>query len=86
MLRTCPGYQTAPLVASLSEARAMRQQNRWLRVQECVASLSEARAMRQQDRWLRVQQWWGKDYSALKRLAFGPLPAATFSHFARVEP
>ena len=25
--------------------------------------------MRQQDRWLRVQQWWGKDYSALKRLA-----------------
>ncbi|CTQ28649.1 hypothetical protein CH1034_240146 [Klebsiella pneumoniae] len=36
MLRTCPGYQTAPLVASLSEARAMRQQNRWLRVQQVV--------------------------------------------------
>ncbi len=34
VLRTCPGYQTAPLVASLSEARAMRQQNRWLRVQQ----------------------------------------------------
>ncbi|EJJ55204.1 hypothetical protein KPNIH5_13994, partial [Klebsiella pneumoniae subsp. pneumoniae KPNIH5] len=28
----------------------------------------------------------GKDYSALKRLPFGPLPAATFSRFARVEP
>ena len=35
-----------------------------------VASLSEARARREQHRWLqRAREWWGKDNSALKRLA-----------------